>query len=83
MTPTEIKSPGKSLHYPPRKLLQTILKDGSYIIFIAAPVCRDTEIAHFPTWQGKAMMLVSVKAAMMDRKLDSTVCFSTLFLSSS
>ncbi len=83
MTPTAIMSLGWSLHRPILNVLRSCLKDGSDIIFIAASVSRAIEILHFPTWQGKAMMLVLVKAVMADCKLNSTVCFSTLFLSSS
>ncbi len=73
----------RSLHRPPRNVLRICLKDGSDIIFIAAPVSRAREILLFPTRQGKALMLVLVKAAMTDRKVNSTVCFSILFSSSS
>ncbi len=73
---------GRSLYRPSRNVLRSCLKDGSDI-FIAAPVSRAREIVHLPTWQGKAMMLVLVNAAITDRKVNSTVCFSTLFLCSS
>ncbi len=60
-----------------------ILKDGSDIILTIAPVSNAREILYLPTWQGKAMMLVLVKVAMTDCKVNSTVSFSTPFLSSS
>ncbi len=79
MTPMTCMSLGRSLHRPPRKFLCTILKDGSDIMLIIAPVSTARDILRLPTWQGKAMM----KAAMTDRKVNSTVCCSTLFLPSS
>ncbi len=36
---------------------------------------RAREILHLPTWQGKVMMLVLVKAAMADRKVNYTSFF--------
>ncbi len=74
---------GRSLHRPPQRLLLRILKEGSDVILITAPVSSAREILRLPTCQGKAMMLVLVKAAVTDRKVNSTVCFSTLFLFSS
>ncbi len=74
---------GRGLHWPPQRLLFMILKDGSDIVLIIAPVSTAREISCLPIWQGKEMMLVLVKAAVTDRKVNSTVCFSILFLPSS
>ncbi len=60
-----------------------ILKDSLDITFIAALVSRAREILHLSAWQGIAMMLVLGKVAMTDHKVNSNVCFSTLFLPSS
>ncbi len=82
MAPTSCMSLGRSLHHPPRSVLLSSLKDGSDITLIVAPVSRAREILYPSTLQGKATMLVLVKAAMADHKVNSTVCFSAQFLSS-
>ncbi len=74
---------GRGLHRPPRRLLLSSLKEGSDLTLLVAPVSSARDILRLPTWQGKATMLVLAKAAMTDCKLYSTVCCSTLILSSS